>query len=132
MSQKAKKCTIGIRKRFSNIGGVIEYVMDHNVGADSWRRTGVLTFDGNTNLQKVTYKTIQENLKKTFSTYGTAVELCISHNKQRSAERNRGFAKVTTRRAHKDLIYDIILMPTGVLCFIKDFTKFNMKMDWIF
>ena len=33
----------------SDIGNVIEeYVKDNNnVGADCWRRTGVLTFDGN-------------------------------------------------------------------------------------
>ena len=29
-------------------GKVIEaYVQERNIGADSWRRTGVLTFDGN-------------------------------------------------------------------------------------
>lgn len=26
--------------------------MDHNVGADAWRRTGVLTFNGNAKLKK--------------------------------------------------------------------------------
>ena len=38
-----------------NIGKVIEdFVSSNNVGADSWRRTGMLTFDGNTRLpQKV-------------------------------------------------------------------------------
>ena len=43
-----------------NIGKVIEdFVSSNNVGADSWRRTGMLTFDGNTRLpQKVTYERI--------------------------------------------------------------------------
>ena len=41
-----------------DVGSVIEkFVSEHNVGADAWRRTGVLTFDGNTKLpQKVTSK----------------------------------------------------------------------------
>ena len=34
--------------RFPNIGRDIEeYVKGKRVGADQWRRTGVLTFDGN-------------------------------------------------------------------------------------
>ncbi len=28
-----------------------KYVTDHNVGADAWRRTGVITFDGNVKLK---------------------------------------------------------------------------------
>ena len=48
-----------------NIGSVIEeYVKDHNVGADAWRRTGILTFDGNANLK---YKKIQNHLQKLFN-----------------------------------------------------------------
>ena len=40
-----------------------KYVMDHNVGADAWRRTGVLTFDGNTKLKKKpTYEGIRKHL----------------------------------------------------------------------
>ena len=107
LSWKLKKRTSEIVKQFPNIGEVIEeYVIDHNVGADAWRRTGVLTFDGNTNLKnKVTYKRIQEHLKRTFGidiSYGTVVELCIPRNKRRrSAKRYRGLAKVTTRRARK-------------------------------
>ena len=52
-------------KECPNIGKVIEnYVEDHSVGANAWRRTGVLTFDGNVHLkQKVTFKRIQNILK---------------------------------------------------------------------
>ena len=43
--------------KFPDIGKAIEdYVQECNVGADAWRRTGVLTFDGNTEVKsKVTY-----------------------------------------------------------------------------
>ena len=58
--------TSKIIKDCPNIGNVIEkFLKEHNVGADAWRRTGMLTFDGNANLQdKVTYKKIQSHLEK--------------------------------------------------------------------
>jgi hypothetical protein len=107
LSRKITKRTSKIISEFPNIGEVIEeYVKDHNVGADAWRRTGVLTFDGNAHLQnKVTYKGIQAHLETTFGrhfSYGTVIELCIPRNKRRrSAKRYHGLAKVTTRRARK-------------------------------
>lgn len=43
---------------------VEEFVKEHNVGADAWRRTGLLTFDGNTRLKdKVTYLKLQKHLQ---------------------------------------------------------------------
>lgn len=89
------------------IGEVIEdFVKDHNVGADAWRRTGVLTFDGNANLKcKVTHEKIRKHLENVFQrtfSYGTVIELCIPRNRRRrSAKRYRGLANVTTRRARK-------------------------------
>lgn len=83
-----------------------EYVEQRSIGADAWRRTGMLTFDGNKDIrEKVTYKGMQEHLqkvyKRTFS-YGTIVELCIARNrKRRSARRYKGVAKITSRRARK-------------------------------
>ena len=82
------------------------HLLKTNVGADSWRRTGVLTFDGNTKLaQKVTYERIRAHLKKHYNrkfSYGSVVELCVARNKRRrSAVRYRGVAQVTTRRARK-------------------------------
>ena len=43
-----------------DIGKTIEkFLEEHNVSADAWRRTGVLTFDGNAKLKsKVTYQKI--------------------------------------------------------------------------
>ena len=48
-----------------DISAVIEnFVEEHTIGANACRRTGVLTFDGNTKLKsKVTYKAIQGHLE---------------------------------------------------------------------
>ena len=47
-----------ILQKFPDIGETIEkFVEECQVGADAWRRTGILTFDGNTKLdKKVTYE----------------------------------------------------------------------------
>lgn len=96
-----------ILKKFPNIGDVMEeFVEERNIGADSWRRTGVLTFDGNTRVkQKVTYERIRQHLVSVFKThfsYGTVVQLCVARNlRRKSAQRYRGVAKITSRRARK-------------------------------
>jgi len=44
-----------------------DFVAECNVGADASRRTGVLTFDGNTRLpQKVTYVRIRLHLQEVY------------------------------------------------------------------
>ena len=55
-----------ILEKYPDIGESIEeYVQSCNVGADMWRRTGVLTFDGNTRVkQKATYKRISTPLRR--------------------------------------------------------------------
>ena len=51
LSRKVSKRVSKILKECPNLGQTIEeFVKAGNVGADQWRRTGVLTFDGNTNL----------------------------------------------------------------------------------
>ena len=70
----------------------------------------MLTFDGNVRIKsKATYGRICEHLMETFGrnfAYGTVVELCIARNKRRkSAKRYKGLAKVTSRRAHKWLMF---------------------------
>lgn len=107
LQRRLTKKTSKILTECPNIGHVVEeFVKDHNVGADAWRRTGVLTFDGNAKLpSKVTYKKIQCHLEKIFGrkfAYGTVVELCIPRNRRhKSAKRYQGLAKVTSRRARK-------------------------------
>ena len=106
LKRKTSKRTHGILQDCPNIGEVIEkFVTDRNIGADAWRRTGVLTFDGNSRVGKVTFARIQEHLEsfyqKRFS-YGSIVELCVARNRRRkSAKRYRGVARVTCRRARK-------------------------------
>ena len=92
---------------YPNIGKDIEkFVEERSVGADAWRRTGVLTFDGNKQVdQKVTYERIRQHLHDVYNrkfAYGTIVQLCVARNRRRkSALRYKGLAQVTSRRARK-------------------------------
>lgn len=89
------------------IGQEIEsFVKSCGVGADSWRRTGVLTFDGNTKLnKKATFKRVKEHLEEKHKrkiAYGTVVQLCQPRNKRRkSAARYKCLANVVQKHAMK-------------------------------
>ena len=53
ISRQVSNRTSKLLQDCPNIGAVIEsFVQDNNVGVDAWRRTGLLTFDGNTKLGK--------------------------------------------------------------------------------
>ena len=107
LRRKTSKREDTILKKYPDIGEKIEeFVRDQNIGADKWRRTGVLTFDGNVkSKQKVTYERIRKHLEGLYSrkfAYGTIVQLCIARNRRhKSSSRYKGAAKVTTRRARK-------------------------------
>ena len=107
LKRKVPKVVSKVVNKFPNIGRDIEeFVCSRKVGADAWRRTGVLTFDGNTKTgPKATYTRIQKHLEKKYHTkfgYGTIVQLCVVRNKRRlSAKRYKGVAKITCRRARK-------------------------------
>ena len=67
------------------------------MGADSWRRTGLLTFDDNVKIQKkFTYKRIQDHLETVYKhkfSYGTVVQLCVARNRRcLSSSRYKGVA----------------------------------------
>ena len=84
---KSKKLS-SIPTKYPDIGDTIEkYVQSCNVGADSWRRTGLLTFDGNRKVnKKCTYKQIQQHLEATYHrhfSYGTVIQLCVARNRRR-------------------------------------------------
>ena len=66
LSQQMSNRTSKLLQDCPNIGAVIKsFVQDNNVGADAWRRTGVLTFDGNTKLgKKLRTKGFKNMLKK--------------------------------------------------------------------
>ena len=106
LRRKVSRKVRGIVKQFPDIGQTIEeFVKQNNVGADQWRRTGVLTFDGNVrDAKRVTYERIRQHLNSVYHrefSYGTTVQLCVARNKRRRSSRYRGLAQVTTRRARK-------------------------------
>ena len=107
LSRKVSKKMKTVVDKFPDIGKTIEqFVESSNVGADAWRRTGVLTFDGNKRLKiKVTYARIQDHLQEHYCqkfSYGTVVQLCVARNRRHRAAKNyRGVARVTSRRARK-------------------------------
>ena len=83
LARRKSKQVQSIVTRFPDIGEVIEmYVSECNIGADAWRRTGILTFDGNIKIrEKVTYGRIQQHLLEKYQckiSYGTVVQLCVA------------------------------------------------------
>lgn len=106
LHRKVSRKVRGIVKKFPDIGHTIEeFVKQNNVGADQWRRTGVLTFDGNVrDAKRVTYERIRQHLMSVYQrefSYGTTVQLCVARNKRRSSSRYKGLAQVTSRRSRK-------------------------------
>ena len=107
MSRRRSKKVGTIISQFPNIGKDIEdFVKERGAGADAWRRTGAITFDGNRKInKKATFKRIQEHLQEKYNrkiAYGTVIQLCIARNKRRkSAVRYKGVANVLSKRARK-------------------------------
>ena len=125
MRKRSKKVS-KILRDFPDIGKEIEqYVEQRSVGADAWRRTGVLTFDGNKRVaEKVTYQRIKEHLESVYKrkfAYGTVVQLCIARNRRRcSSKRYKGVARVTTRWARKGFMLSIIPILIGAVHSTRD------------
>ena len=90
-----------------NIAKDIElFAKQNRIGADSWRRTGLLTFRGNSRTgPKLTYMRIKKHLEDKYGTkfgYGTIVQLCCSKNKRHlSSKRYWNAARIMSRRARK-------------------------------
>jgi len=107
LKRKVPKRVCSVLKKFPDIGKEIEeFVQSKRCGADSWRRTGVTTFDGNIKRgAKASFRSIQAHLQTKYKTkigYGTVVQLCVVRNKRKlSAKRYKGVAQVTCRRARK-------------------------------
>ena len=91
LSRKASKRATTLLQTFPDIGETIDtFIQDHQVGADAWRRTDVLTFDGNVNLkEKVTFdEKICQHLQDTYQpkfSYGSVIQLCIPRNRRRTS-----------------------------------------------
>ena len=110
-----------------------EFLREHQVGADKWRRTGVFTFTSNKNTQgpKVTYNRLQEHLQKEYITlisYGTVVQLCLVKNRRRiSAQCYKGVAGITCTTARKG--FDAKFYPDShrSYCFYKGLDMLQFK-----
>ena len=111
LKKKRSKKVSQILTEIPEIGKEIEnFVMECGAGADAWRRTGVITFDGNRKMQKKpTFKRVKEHLEEKFKikiSYGSVVQLCIARNRRRrSASRYKGVAKVLQKRARKGFTF---------------------------
>ena len=70
LSHKVPRRVSRILQECPDIGKTIEnFVEEHSVGADAWRRTGILTFDANTRIkQKLFTKKSDGTLKKNTNT----------------------------------------------------------------
>ena len=95
LSRKVSQRVSKILQDCPDIGETIEsFVQEHSVGADAWRRTGVLTFDGNVKLKdKVTYENIRQHLQNTYNrklSYGLVIQLCVPRNKRRRSAKRVG------------------------------------------
>ena len=66
LSKKVSKKVKNVVDKFPDIGKTIEnFVQDCNVMEDAWRRTGVLTFDGNRCVKKkATFERIRRHLEE--------------------------------------------------------------------
>lgn len=107
MKRRRSKRVGTVLSECPGIGAEIEdFVKQCGAGADAWRRTGTLTFDGNRKVQKkATFRRIQQHLEDKYHrsiSYGTVVQLCCARNKRRrSAARYHGLANVVSKRARK-------------------------------
>ena len=107
MKRRRSKKVGRIISECPGIGQAIEqFVKECGAGADAWRRTGILTFDGNRKIKKkATFRRIKEHLEDKYDrkiSYGSVVQLCCARNKRRrSAARYHGIAKVVSKRARK-------------------------------
>ena len=142
LKRRRSKKVSRILTQCPDIGKVIEkFVQDSGAGADAWRRTGVLTFDGNRKLKKKpTFKRIQQHLQENYNmsiSYGSVVQLCVARNKRRrSAVRYKGVAKVIQKRSRKgftfqkpkQLVKYVLALSKRVDCTRK--TRLNILQIW--
>ena len=95
MGRKVSRSVKGISKDHPDIGEVMEkFVEERNIGADAWRRTGVLTFDGNTSVkEKVTYNLLRQHLmciQQTFLIWNHCTTVCRTEQKKKVSSEVQG------------------------------------------
>ena len=119
LSRKVSRRVNTIVDQFPDIGEKIEsFVSESNIGADAWRRTGVLTFDGNLRVnKKVTYERIRQHLIDTYHhnfSYGTIIQLCVARNRRRRPRRIiEGWPRLQREEPAKDLHCILTQISTG-------------------
>lgn len=101
-----KRVSKTLQKYPKNRTDIEDYARENRIGADSWRRTGVRCFTGNTRRgPKITDNRIMLHLENKYDTrfgYGKIVQLCCAQNRRRlSARRYFGAAKIVSTRARK-------------------------------
>ena len=107
LQRKLPKKVSKTLQKYPDLGKDIkDFARANRIGAASWRRTGLLTFDGNTKKgPKLTYMRIKKHLEEKYQTtfgYGTIVQLCCSRNKRHlSSKRYWRAANIKSRRARK-------------------------------
>ena len=107
LRKKISKSTKTILDKYSDIGEVIEkIVVESDIRADRWRRTGVYTFSGDIkSTKRITFGKIQQKLEEHYGrhfSYGTVVQLCVPRRKRhQSSKRYSGVANVKYMRARK-------------------------------
>ena len=104
----SRKASKNIERVFQHWTNIEAFVEAHQVGADAWRRTGVLTFNGNTKIKKLHMKKfvcifrrnaiILFHMESSFSS--VCQQLCVPRNRQ-SSKRYQSVAMVTSRRVRK-------------------------------
>ena len=104
--RQSKKVSQILTRVPENSKEIENIVMECGAGAAAWRRTGVITFDGNRKVQKKPiFKRVKEHLERKFQikiSYGTVVQLCIARNRRRrSASSYKGVAKILQKRARE-------------------------------
>ena len=83
-----------------------KYATSCDIGADKWRRTGVLTFGGEKRSEKrLTIVKLRQHLMEVYGRHfsiGTVVELCTpKHKGRRCSQRFKGAAKIKYQRTWK-------------------------------
>ena len=99
IKKKAFKKVSRTLAKYLNLGRDIEeYVKSKRIGADQWRRTGVLTFDSNVrkNGPKVTYRRIQKHLEGKYKSKlgcGTMDNVSLATNVEFQPDDTEGLPK---------------------------------------
>ena len=85
------------------IGKEIEnFVKECGAGADAWRRTGVITFDGNRKVKKPTFKHVKEHLEEKFQLkipYGPVVQLRCYKQKEKTSRQIQRHCQSSTEES---------------------------------